>query len=180
MFGVASVFSALAQNPGQLIAAQLEAPGPTFAGRDIFAPAAAHLAAGTALEALGRAFDPGELVPSLIADPIVKPGALRSSIVYVDTFGNVKLAGLRGDLEAAIGPVTPGDAIELAFAAHAERPARIEAVRWRATFGEAEPGEHLLYEDSYGRICLAENQGDAAADLRSPWPELAATAANGV
>ena len=90
---------------------------------------------------------------------------MRSSIVYVDTFGNVKLAGLRGDLEAAIGPVAPGDALELAFAAHAERSARVEAVRWRATFGEAEPGQVLLYEDSYGRICLAENQGDAAANL---------------
>jgi S-adenosylmethionine hydrolase len=33
------------------------------------------------------------------------------------------------------------------------------------TFGEAEPGQILLYEDSYGRICLAENQGNAAADL---------------
>jgi S-adenosylmethionine hydrolase len=137
----------------------------SFHGRDIFAPAAAYFAAGTTLEALGRAFDPGELVPSPIANAIVEPGALRSSIVYVDTFGNVKLAGLRGDLEAAIGPVVPGDDLELAFGAHAERPDRVETVRWRATFGEAEPGQVLLYEDSYGRICLAENQGDAAADL---------------
>ncbi len=137
----------------------------SFHGRDIFAPAAAHLAAGTALDALGRALDPGELVPSPIAEPVVEPGALRSSIVYVDTFGNVKLAGLRGDLESAIGSVRSGDLLELAFAAHAEPPARVETVRWRATFGEAEPGQVLLYEDSYGRICLAENQGNAAADL---------------
>jgi S-adenosylmethionine hydrolase len=137
----------------------------SFHGRDIFAPAAAHLAAGTALDALGRALDPGELVPSPIAEPHVEPGALRSSIVYVDTFGNVKLAGLRDDLEAALGPVGSGDLLELAFAARAERPARVETVRWRATFGEAEPGQVLLYEDSYGRVCLAENQGDAAADL---------------
>src|SRR5580765_465544 len=39
----------------------------SFHGRDIFAPAAAHLATGTALEDLGRAFDPGELVRSPIA-----------------------------------------------------------------------------------------------------------------
>ena len=45
------------------------------------------------------------------------------------------------------------------------QPPRAETVHWRATFGEAGPGEILLYEDSYGRICLAENQGDAAADL---------------
>ena len=137
----------------------------SFHGRDIFAPAAAHLAAGTALDALGRKLDPGELVPSPIAEPLVEPGALRSSIVYVDTFGNVKLAGLRGDLESAIGPVGSGDLLELAFTAHGTRPAPVKAVRWRATFGEAEPGQALLYEDSYGRICLAENQGNAAVDL---------------
>ena len=137
----------------------------SFHGRDIFAPAAAHLAAGTALEALGRAFDPIELVASPIANAIVEPGILRSSIVYVDTFGNVKLAGLRPDLEGAIGPLKPGDRLELEFGADGELPKRIEELRWRSTFGEAEPGRILLYEDSYGRICLAENQGDAAADL---------------
>ena len=137
----------------------------SFHGRDIFAPAAAHLATGTALDALGPAFEISSLVPSPIADAVVEPGVLRSSIVYVDTFGNVKLAGLRGDLESALGPVRPGDPLELAFSGRGERPAHVETVRWRSTFGEAEPGQVLLYEDSYGRICLAENQGDAAADL---------------
>ena len=137
----------------------------SFHGRDIFAPAAAHVASGTAMSALGPALDPGALVPSPIADAAVEPGCLRSSIVYVDTFGNVKIAGLRGDLEAAIGPLRPGDRVELAFAAHAGDHASVEIVAWHATFGEAEPGEMLLYEDSYGRICLARNQGHAASHL---------------
>src|SRR5690606_1353268 len=42
---------------------QLPAPGPTFAGRDVFAPAAAHLCNGVPLDALGRRLDPAELVP---------------------------------------------------------------------------------------------------------------------
>ena len=137
----------------------------SFHGRDIFAPAAAHLATGVAFDALGPAIDPAGLVPSPIPEPVVEPGTLRSAIVYVDTFGNVKLAGLRADLEAAIGPVTPGDRLELTFAAHDDRPAEAHIVAWRATFGEAEPGEVLLYEDSYGRVCLAENQGNAGTDL---------------
>ena len=137
----------------------------SFHGRDIFAPAAAHLATGVAFDALGPAIDPAGLVPSPIPEPVVEPGSLRSAIVYVDTFGNVKLAGLRADLEAAIGPVTPGDRLELTFAAHDDRPAEAHIVAWRATFGEAEPGEVLLYEDSYGRVCLAENQGNAGTDL---------------
>jgi len=137
----------------------------SFHGRDIFAPAAAHLATGVAFDALGPAIDPAGLVPSPIPEPVVEPGTLRSAIVYVDTFGNVKLAGLRADLEAAIGPVTPGDRLELTFSAHDDRPAEAHIVAWRATFGEAEPGEVLLYEDSYGRVCLAENQGNAGTDL---------------
>jgi S-adenosylmethionine hydrolase len=137
----------------------------SFHGRDIFAPAAAHLATGVAFDALGPAIDPAGLVPSPIPEPVVEPGTLRSAIVYVDTFGNVKLAGLRADLEAAIGPVTPGDRLELTFAALDDRPVGAHIVAWRATFGEAEPGEVLLYEDSYGRICLAENQGNAGTDL---------------
>jgi S-adenosylmethionine hydrolase len=137
----------------------------SFHGRDIFAPAAAHLAAGVAFEAFGPAVDPASLVASPIADPIVEPGFLRSSIVYIDTFGNIKLAGLRTDLEAAIGPLTPGDRLELEFDADGDLPTRVEHIHWRTTFGEAQPQEVLLYEDSYGRICLAENQGNAAADL---------------
>jgi S-adenosylmethionine hydrolase len=137
----------------------------SFHGRDIFAPAAAHLAAGAAFDTLGPVLDAATLVASPIALPIVEPGRLRSSVVYVDTFGNVKLAGLRGDLEEAVGIVRSGDDLELAFAAHAGDEPRAEIVRWAGTFGEAEPGETLLYEDSYGRICLAQNQGDVATHL---------------
>jgi S-adenosylmethionine hydrolase len=137
----------------------------SFHGRDIFAPAAAHLAKGTAIGDLGPSVHPATLVPSPIAEAVVEPSRLRSSIVYVDTFGNVKLAGLRADLEAAIGPVRPGDRLELAFGAPGDDAAAVHVVYWRATFADADPGEVLLYEDSYGRICLAENQGDAAAKL---------------
>jgi S-adenosylmethionine hydrolase len=137
----------------------------SFHGRDIFAPAAAHLAAGAAFEAVGPALDVATLVPSPIADPIVEAGNLQTSVLYVDTFGNVKLAGLRADLEEAIGPVRSGDRLELSLGPNADDQARVEIVHWRGTFGDAEPGETLLYEDSYGRICLAQNQGDAATDL---------------
>lgn len=137
----------------------------SFHGRDIFAPAAAHLAAGTPIQELGPSIDPADLVPSPIADALVEPGRLGSSIVYVDTFGNAKLAGLRADLEAALGPIRPDDWLELSLAAHGDQRPIVEIVRWRSTFGDAEQGELLVYEDSYGRICLAQNLGDAAATL---------------
>ena len=130
----------------------------SFHGRDIFAPAAAHLANGVPLAAFGPAVLPADLVPSPIRAPHVEAGRLRSSVVYVDTFGNVKLAGLRADLEAALGAVRPGDALALSVAGGATI-----ATTWQATFGEVAPGETLVYEDSYGRICLAASQADAAA-----------------
>lgn len=129
----------------------------SFHGRDIFAPAAAHLANGVPLAAFGPAVQPAALVPSPIREPQVEAGRLRSSIVYVDTFGNVKLAGLRADLEAALGSVRPADALALSV----EGGATIRTT-WQATFGEVAPGETLVYEDSYGRICLAASQADAA------------------
>ncbi|MEA2519832.1 MAG: hypothetical protein QOF49_1912, partial [Chloroflexota bacterium] len=133
----------------------------SFHGRDIFAPAAAHLANGVAVSALGPAIDGATLVRSPISDAEVVDGRLRSSVVYVDTFGNVKLAGLRADLDAALGPVRAGDPLVLRVAG-AEAATTIETT-WQATFGEVAVGETLVYEDSYGRICLAASQASAAA-----------------
>ncbi|MBA2718976.1 MAG: SAM-dependent chlorinase/fluorinase [Chloroflexi bacterium] len=136
----------------------------SFHGRDIFAPAAAHLAMGVAPAALGRALDSAALVASPIREPVIEPGRLVSSVVYVDTFGNVKLAGLRADLEAALGVVAPGDRLTLRVGStQSGSPVRTIETTWQATFGDVAPGETLVYEDSYRRICVAASQADAAA-----------------
>ncbi len=136
----------------------------SFHGRDIFAPAAAHLASGVAITDLGPAVDPAALAPSPIRDPVVEDGALHSTVVYVDTFGNVKLAGLRSDLEAALGPLTPGDPLRLDVAASGGTAGSVTIpTTWRSTFGDVAAGETLVYEDSYRRICLAAREADAAA-----------------
>jgi S-adenosylmethionine hydrolase len=134
----------------------------SFHGRDIFAPAAAHLATGVAVTELGPAVDPATLVPSAIADPVVNDGALASAVVYVDTFGNVKLAGLRSDLEEALGELVPGDRLIFEVTAADGRATTIDTT-WQTTFGDVEPGQTLVYEDSYRRICLAAREADAAA-----------------
>jgi S-adenosylmethionine hydrolase len=73
----------------------------------------------------------------------------------------VKLAATRAQLEAAVGPAAPGDRLALRIGI---RPESFR-IPWLAAFGEAAVGSLLLYEDSYGLVCLAENQGDAAATL---------------
>src|SRR5690606_10550039 len=90
-------------------------------------------------------------------------GVLHSAVIYVDTFGNVKLAGTPADLATALGaPPRPGDELEVEVL---DGPRRRVRAAWRHTFGEAVPGEVLMYEDSYGRVCIAANQGNAAAAL---------------
>ena len=39
------------------------------------------------------------------------------------------------------------------------------AMTWAQTFGDVANGEFLVYEDSYGRLCIAQNQGDAVTAL---------------
>jgi len=131
----------------------------SFHGRDIFAPAAAHLALGVPLERLGPAIDPDALVRLPIPVPQIREGALESHVVYVDTFGNVKLTALAPALREALGPVAFGTPLELAV------DGRTHRVPWAETFGSIAPGAPLLYEDSYGRLCVAVNQGNAADAL---------------
>jgi len=59
----------------------------TFHGRDVFAPVAAHLAAGIAAEELGPELP--ALEPLDIPAARVEPGAVHGEIIYVDHFGNL-------------------------------------------------------------------------------------------
>ena len=59
----------------------------TFHGRDIFAPAAAWLAKGTQLRALGPAVE--EIVQLEIPRPRVSKDRIEGSIIYIDGFGNL-------------------------------------------------------------------------------------------
>jgi S-adenosylmethionine hydrolase len=135
----------------------------TFHARDIFAPAAAHLARGVALDAFGPALDIASLTRLDTPEPLCAPGRLEASVVFVDTWGNVQLLADPSDLEAAIGPVTAGDElrVEAADGSPLDGHDGID-LRWRLTYGEAEPGEALICLDSYGRLAVAINLGSAA------------------
>lgn len=61
----------------------------TFHGRDLFAPAAAHLAAGEDPGGLGPALDAGALIRLPVPAPAREGDALRGRVVHVDRFGNL-------------------------------------------------------------------------------------------
>jgi S-adenosylmethionine hydrolase len=130
----------------------------TFHGRDLFAPAAAHLAAGVPLEELGPPVDPEALVRVEIPQPEVGQNRIRAVALVVDRFGNVALNLRREQLEQA--DLAAGTRVEIN-----SRGERFFAVFAR-TFADAPRGSLILYEDSYGSLALAVSRGNAAQLLR--------------
>jgi S-adenosyl-L-methionine hydrolase (adenosine-forming) len=130
---------------------------PTFHGRDLFAPAAAHVTLGLPLAELGPPIAPDALVRLEIPDPEVAPSRLRATVLAVDRFGNISLNLSRSDLETA--GLVPGTRVELTA-----RGQRYFAVVAR-TFADAPRGELILYEDSYRNLAVAVSRGSAASLL---------------
>ena len=131
----------------------------TFHGRDIFAPVAARLAAGeAAFESVGPEVGLPDLVRLPPARARASAGRLETEVTYVDSFGNVRLAGGRPDLASAFGEVSEGDR----FTAHIHATAAGEATFARS-FGHVAAGRLILYVDSAGDLALADNQSDLAA-----------------
>ena len=71
---------------------------PTFHGRDIFMPVAAHLAADTELAAAGEEIDVGGLVMLPAPERLVRDGTAEGEVLTVDRFGNVQLTITGADL----------------------------------------------------------------------------------
>ncbi len=137
---------------------RLPAPGPTFAGRDVLAPAAAHLAAGGPIDELGDPVDPAGLVPGLVPLPTaLDGGALEAQVWWVDRFGNVQL-NVGPDELRALG-AEEGGTVEVRGGDWAK------AARWVATYADARPSELVLLVDSYGLVSLALDRRSAAADF---------------
>ena len=126
----------------------------TFHGRDVFAPAAAHLAAGTRLERLGPAIPPGSLLRLAIPLPEIEAGRLRCHVIGVDRYGNVELSATEEDLERA----SLGFAQALIVGTPAGR-STVERVR---TFSDVEPGAPALMVGSSGWLAIAVNRGRAS------------------
>jgi S-adenosyl-L-methionine hydrolase (adenosine-forming) len=143
----------------------LERTSSTFHGRDIFSPIAAHVALGGPFAEVGSEIEAGSLVEVEFPEPTIGEGYLETSVVYVDSFGNLRIAGESGDLAEAVGELTSGRVFEVEFAAVNGSGAIIETATWTRTFGEIPRGRPLLYEDSSGRLAYADNQADVARRL---------------
>jgi S-adenosyl-L-methionine hydrolase (adenosine-forming) len=123
----------------------------TFHGRDVFAPAAAHLAAGADIIDGGPRVDTATLVQ--LPDPVVRTGDgwLESEVLTVDRFGNVQLAAGAATLAHLGGSLQVGNA---------------PAVRG-GTFADAPRGGLVVLTDSAGHLSISVNGGRASVLLRA-------------
>jgi S-adenosylmethionine hydrolase len=135
----------------------LDSVSRTFHGRDLFAPAAAHLALGVELADLGPPLAPDALARLDLPEPEVGSSRIRGTVLAIDRFGNVQLNLNRSHVDA-VG-IAPGTRVELQVG-----PERYYAVAAR-TFADARRGDLILYEDSYRNLSIAINGGNAAAML---------------
>ncbi len=133
----------------------LEAAGPLFDGRDVFAPVAARLCAGVPLEEFGEPIDPSALVPGLMGVSRVEDdGSIAAEVLWVDRFGNVQLNLGPDDLE----PGTESVELRIAGVWHSARRA--------GSFSEVPPGGLGLVVDSYGMLAVVADRSSAAEELR--------------
>jgi S-adenosyl-L-methionine hydrolase (adenosine-forming) len=135
----------------------LESVSRTFHGRDVFSPAAAHLANGVGLGELGPKLDPAGLVRLEVPEPTIGTARIRATVLSIDRFGNVQLNLNRSQLERA--GILPGVRVEVELASE-----RYYAVAAR-TFSDVRSGEIVLYEDAYENVSIAITGGNAAETL---------------
>jgi S-adenosylmethionine hydrolase len=132
----------------------LPAPGPTFAGRDVFAPVAAHLCLGVDPAELGTEIEPATLLPGILPVSRVEDGGLAAEVLWIDRFGNVQLNVDPDELDGW------GDRIRLRVGDQTRTARRVTA------YDDLKTGEVGLVVDSYGLVSIAVARGSAAMVLR--------------
>lgn len=133
---------------------RLPAVSATFHGRDVFAPAAAHLACAVPPGALGPAVDPASLVTLPAPVCQVDGDRIRVEVLTVDHFGNVALAAGAAELDAV--------GLRVGASATLHWPAGVAPVLVGTTFTDVAPGKFVLLVDSAGHLALARRDGSAA------------------
>jgi S-adenosylmethionine hydrolase len=134
----------------------LPADGATFAGRDVFAPAAAHVCAGVPLDELGTPIDPHTLTPGIFPLSREENGALVCEVLWIDRYGNVQLNIAADDLAAF------GDLVSVIVRD------RRRVARRAGTYAEVRVGELGLVVDAHGLLSLSLDRASAALELDVP------------
>ena len=132
----------------------LETVSSTFHGRDIFAPAAAHLSMGVGIDELGESVTSPETLE--IPEPDVRSGEILGVVIYEDSFGNL---------------VTniPSEMIQVGSIVYVDRM-RIERIV--SSYGGAGKGDLLAIIGSSGLLEISVNQGSASKMMGTNRPVI--------
>jgi S-adenosylmethionine hydrolase len=141
---------------------QLLAPGATFAGRDVFAPAAAHICNGVDLSELGPDVDPGLLLPATVPLPRDVDDTIVAEVLWVDHYGNCQLnvgpddlpADWSGDVQLRIGGAPGQSGTDV-----------VRRLVRASSFAALGPGAPGLVLDSYGMLSICLDRRSAADEL---------------
>lgn len=138
--------------------AMIPSPGETFHGRDVFAPAAALLAAGeAALGDLGPPVADDELTPLLLPLAEVVGKTVTGEAWWVDGFGNIE-TNISPDDAQVVG-LSPGELVDLKVGS------TLHSVKWVSSYGDVEEGDPLIHVDSAGLLAIAVRGGRADETL---------------
>lgn len=125
---------------------------PIFHGRDIFTPAAAHLACGIDVTELGPMLRISELVAAPYEEAFVSNGMVTAQVTQVNRFGSLRL-NIRHEQWDSFG-FSNGDTVTLRLKGHGEIKLKVGR-----TFADVPEQENLILKDDYGRIMVAKNKG---------------------
>lgn len=138
---------------------RLDAVGATFAGRDVFAPAAAHLCNGVPLTDLGPLVDADLLMPATIPLPRTEGDRLITEVLWVDRYGNCQLNVGPDEIDHL------GSRVRLAAGSETDPHGVIVRAAVRSdTFADIGGGIGLV-TDSYGMIAICCDRRSAADEL---------------
>lgn len=124
--------------------------GMTFEGRDVFAPAAAHLATGLPIEALGPPCKDMNQLDFYTAERDSR-GRLKGRVVYVDRFGNLLTNIMPDDLPENASPASVIISI---------KGRRIRGLH--ESYSSVKSGALVAYWGSTGRLEIAVNRRSAS------------------
>lgn len=126
----------------------------TFHGRDIFAPVAAHLAAGADIREVGEPFAASDLVPLPVSQPVQQPdGSWLGQVTHIDRYGNLltNLPHPRSEIQNQDLVLRVGGASIAGLS---------------RTYTDVEPGEPVAYFGSGGHLEIGVRESNAARALR--------------
>jgi S-adenosylmethionine hydrolase len=132
---------------------QLSGIGSTFAGRDVFAPVAAHLTNGVSPERLGTSIDPALLLPGVL--PVAQTndeGQIEAEVLWIDRFGNVQL-----NVDPDTVRAWPAVRVEGDNTSRVAQPVH--------SYSEVSTGSVGVLSDASGLLSLAVDRGSASEEL---------------